>query len=73
MRKITLEELEFEKVDEIKGEAYCSTNAECEYRGKYIRCYLDTCINCPHYVADNSITLSLFESLGGKNIKENEK
>ena len=72
MRKITLEELEYERVDKakIKGEAYCSTNAECEHRGEFIRCYLDTCVNCPYYVPNNSIVINLLEELGGKNIKD---
>jgi len=70
MRKITLEELEYERVDNVKGEAYCSTNAECEHRGRYIRCYLDTCVNCPHYVPNNEIVINLLEELGGKNIRD---
>ena len=59
MTKITLEELEHERVDKtkVKGEAYCSTNSECEHRGEFIRCYLDTCVNCPYYVSNKEIKI----------------
>ena len=50
-RIITFEELELERVNNLKGEVYCPKGKEknCEHSMEFSRCAMDTYYNCPHY------------------------
>lgn len=47
---VSEEALELERISVTNPDkAACTTREACDYRGEYVRCYLDSCVQCPHY------------------------